>query len=73
MELHVVYYLLLLIISTTLMIRSMCFLAAITPFNNRYSKSRQSSESKPPITSTNSGVNLNGDCSNPENKTKHRD
>lgn len=43
----------------------MCFLAAINPFSNKYWKSDHSSDSGPPITSTNSGVNLNGDCSKP--------
>lgn len=59
------YYLLLRIISTMLITRSMCFRAAIKPFNSKCWNSFQSGDSKPPITSTNSGVSLNGDCSKP--------
>lgn len=64
---------LLLIISTILIMRSICFLAAIKPFSNRCWNSCHNTDSNPPITSTNSGVNLNGDCSKPEmNKIKSK-
>lgn len=59
-------YLLLHIISTIFITRSMCFRAAIRPLSNKYWNSDQSSDSNPPITSTNSGVNLNGLCSKPK-------
>lgn len=35
------------------------------PTNNKWLNSRQCSVVVPPITSTNSGVNLKGDCSKP--------
>lgn len=47
------------------MILSMCFRAVSRPFSSRYLNSVHSSDVGPPITSTNSGVNLNGDCSKP--------
>lgn len=58
---------LLLMISTMLMMRSMCFRAAFSPSKSRYLNSSHNSDEGPPITSTNSGVNLKGDCSKPEN------
>ncbi len=48
------------------MIRSMCLRAAFKPASNNTLNSAYNSDSGPPITSTNSGVNLNGDCSKPE-------
>lgn len=47
------------------MTRSMCLRAAIKPLSNKCWNSIHSGDSNPPITSTNSGVNLNGDCSKP--------
>lgn len=52
------------------MTRSICLRAAIRPLSKRCLYSCHSSESGPPITSTNSGVNLNGDCSKPAIKKK---
>lgn len=43
----------------------MCLRAAIKPRNNKIWNSHHNSDVGPPITSTNSGVNLNGDCSKP--------
>lgn len=40
------------------------------PTNNKRLNSRQCSEFVPPITSTNSGVNLKGDCSKPLEEKK---
>lgn len=57
--------LLLLIISTILTIRSCCLRAAFRPASRSRLKSVHNSESGPPITSRNSGVSLNGDCSKP--------
>lgn len=57
--------LLLLIISTTLTSLSCCFLAAFKPRTRSLRNSLNKSESGPPMTSTNSGVSLKGDCSKP--------
>ena len=46
-------------------IRSCCLRAAFNPANKSTLNSAYKSDSGPPITSTNSGVNLNGDCSKP--------
>jgi hypothetical protein len=65
---HILYKLLLpeRIISTRLRIRSICFRAAMRPFRINILKYSNISEPRPPITSTNSGVSLNGDVSNPK-------
>lgn len=65
-----IVYLLLRIISTIFITRSMCFRAAIKPLSNKCWNSVHSGDSNPPITSTNSGVNLKGDCSKPMRQTK---
>jgi len=54
------------IISTRLRIRSICFRAAIRPCKINILKYSNISEPRPPITSTNSGVSLKGDVSNPK-------
>lgn len=51
-------------------IRSCCLRAAFNPANKSTLNSAYKSDSGPPITSTNSGVNLNGDCSKPVNKVE---
>lgn len=53
------------IISTRLTIFSMCFRAAIKPWRMRLLNSSNSLDWLPPITSTNSGVSLNGLVSKP--------
>lgn len=58
-------YLLLRIISTKLIMRSICLRADIMPTSRRRLNSRQCSDPVPPITSTNSCVSLKGDCSKP--------
>lgn len=58
-------YLLLRMISTKLIMRSMCLRADIMPTSRRRLNSRQCSDPVPPITSTNSCVSLKGDCSKP--------
>ena len=58
--------LLLRMISTIFTIRSCCLQAAFKPAITSVLYSTNKSESAPPMTSTNSGVNLNGDCSKPE-------
>lgn len=52
-------------ISTRLTIFSMCFRAAIKPWRIKLLNSSKSLDWLPPITSTNSGVNLNGLVSKP--------
>jgi len=52
-------------ISTRLTIFSMCFRAAIKPWRMRLLNSSKSLDWLPPITSTNSGVSLNGLVSKP--------
>lgn len=54
-----------LIISTSVRILSMCLRAATMPCRIRILKYSNMSEPRPPITSTNSGVSLNGDVSKP--------
>lgn len=58
-------YLLLRMISTKFIMRSMCLRADIMPTSRRRLNSRQCSDPVPPITSTNSCVSLKGDCSKP--------
>lgn len=55
------------------MTRSMCFRAAIKPLSNKCWNSIHSGDSNPPITSTNSGVSLKGDCSKPTQKKKKKE
>lgn len=55
-----------LMISTSGMIISWCFLAASRPCNIKILKYLNMSDSMPPITSTNSVVSLNGDVSKPK-------
>lgn len=52
-------------ISTKERILSICFLAATKPCNINILKYSNISDFGPPITSTNSEVNLNGEVSNP--------
>lgn len=59
------FYLLLRMISTKFIMRSMCLRADIMPTSRRRLNSRQCSDPVPPITSTNSCVSLKGDCSKP--------
>lgn len=64
-HMYVQYYLPDNMISTRLTIFSMCFRAAIKPWRMRLLNSSKSLDWLPPITSTNSGVNLNGLVSKP--------